>query len=90
MEQTDTEGPAIGPSGRGLEVGEDVLGVVAAVLSNGQDGDHDGNEASQGPEDGNSLGKSQNQRTVMGTRADSHQAWEATCFQRQTQRCTAR
>lgn len=90
MEQTDTEGPAIGPSGRGLEVGEDVLGVVTTVLSNGQDGDHDGNETSQGPEDGNSLGKSQHKSTVKGTRAGSHQAWEATCCQRQKQRCTAR
>lgn len=58
MQQADHEGPAIRPARASLEVGEDVFGIVTAVLCDREDADHDGNDASEGPEDGSGLVKS--------------------------------
>ena len=56
VQKTDAERPAIGPARVGLEVAEDVLGVVAAVLGEDEDRDHDGDDTGKGPEDGSGLG----------------------------------
>jgi hypothetical protein len=55
MQQTDHKGPAIGPARRSLKVGKDVFGIASAVLGNGEDADHDGNDTSKGPKDGGSI-----------------------------------
>lgn len=55
MEKTDAKGPAIGPPRAGLKVSEDELGVMATILRDGEDGDHDGNDAGKCPENGTSL-----------------------------------
>jgi hypothetical protein len=49
VQQADHEGPAIRPTRASLEVGENVFGIVTAVLCN---------DASEGPEDGSGLIKS--------------------------------
>lgn len=55
VKETDAERPSIGPSGVGLEVGEDVFGIVTAVLGNDEDGDDDGEDTSECPEDSGGL-----------------------------------
>lgn len=55
MKKTNAERPAIGPARVNLEVSEDILGIVTAVLGNGQDADNNGNDTGKGPEDGSSL-----------------------------------
>lgn len=56
MKQTDHERPSRDPTRIGwVEFGENVAGIVAAVLRNGKDANDDGNHTGKGPEDGKGL-----------------------------------
>lgn len=55
VKETDAERPSIGPSGVGLEVGEDVFGIVTAVLGNNENGDDEGEDTSKCPENSGGL-----------------------------------
>jgi hypothetical protein len=55
LQETDAEGPSVGPAGLGLEVAEDVVCGVAAVFRDGEDADDGCDEAGEGPEDGEGL-----------------------------------
>jgi hypothetical protein len=55
LQETNTKGPAIGPSSLGLKVAKHPLGVLAAVLGNDQQTNIDGDYTSKGPENGKRL-----------------------------------
>lgn len=55
MQETDAEGPTLGPAGGGLEMAEGVSAGVAAFLGYNEDGDEDANEADEGPDNGEGL-----------------------------------
>lgn len=59
MQKADHERPALGPARVGLKVGEDVFGIMAAVLGNDEDGDDNGEDTGKGPENGSGLNFSQ-------------------------------
>ena len=57
VQQSDTERPTRGPSTVArVEFGEDVFGIMAAALRNGQHASDNGNDTTKSPENSKSLG----------------------------------
>lgn len=55
MEQTDTERPATRPARERFEVTKHPFGVISALLGKHQNGDHEGNDTGECPENSGSL-----------------------------------
>lgn len=55
MKQTNTERPTARPAGEGFEVAKHPLGIVATLLGKDQNGDHEGNDTGECPENSSSL-----------------------------------
>lgn len=55
MKQTNTERPTARPAGEGLKVAKHPLGIVSAFLGKDQNGDHEGNDTGECPENCGSL-----------------------------------
>lgn len=57
VEKTDTERPAIGPTGLGLERGENPFTGATTFLRDNENGNQDSGNTDQSPEDSKSLKK---------------------------------
>lgn len=55
MQQTNTEGPALGPARAHFEVGKDEFSITSAILGKDQNGDDNSQQTSKSPKDGSSL-----------------------------------
>lgn len=55
MEETNAEGPSVGPAGLGLEGGEDPFTGSTAIAGDDEDGNEDSSDANKSPENSKGL-----------------------------------
>lgn len=55
MKQANTERPSARPAGEGFKVAKHPFGIVSTLLGKDQNGDHEGNDTGECPENSSSL-----------------------------------